>query len=230
MRRFALAACAALAALLLLTTAGHAHRVNLFAYVDGDTVVTESGYSRSSRVNHGTIEVYDAATGILLLTGTTDDQGRFAFPIPEPARGGAMALRLKLLAGEGHQTEWTIAAEELAATGQKTATPDSTPKSGPKSEPKPAPESAPAPDLAAPQSPLSDTAAQAQIEAQIDARIQTQVEATIRRELTPVKQMLAELSQAGPGMTEIVGGIGYIVGIFGILAFIKSRTRPKDRA
>lgn len=214
MRRFALAACAALAALLLLTTAGHAHRVNLFAYVDGDTVVTESGYSRSSRVNHGTIEVYDAATGILLLTGTTDDQGRFAFPIPEPARGGAMALRLKLLAGEGHQTEWTIAAEELAATGQKTATPDS----------------APAPDLAAPQSPLSDTAAQAQIEAQIDARIQTQVEATIRRELTPVKQMLAELSQAGPGMTEIVGGIGYIVGIFGILAFIKSRTRPKDRA
>ncbi|MFH1913847.1 MAG: hypothetical protein ABIK45_06200 [Pseudomonadota bacterium] len=227
MRRFALAACATLTALLCLATAGHAHRVNLFAYVDGDTVVTESGYSRSNRVNHGTIEVFDAAAGTLLLTGTTDAKGSFAFPIPEPARGGTMALRLTLSAGEGHQAEWTIAATELAATGQAADTAA------------PAPEPAlsalqSAPPNTAPQamghSHLPAAHSQTQIEAQIQAQVEAQVETAIRRELAPVKQMLAELSQAGPGVTEIVGGIGYIVGIFGIFAYLKSRTRPKDRS
>jgi len=212
MRRFALAACAALAALLFLATAGHAHRVNLFAYVDGDTIVTESGYSRSNRVKHGTIEVLDAATGAPLLTGTTDDKGSFAFPVPEPARGGTMALRIKLLAGEGHQAEWTIPAEELAATGQP-----------PASEAGPIPAAEPEVVVQHPQADQPPAASQS-------PRTEAQIEAMIRRELAPVKQMLAELSQSGPGMTEIVGGIGYIVGIFGILAYVKSRTRPKDRS
>jgi len=51
----------------------------------------------------------------------------------------------------------------------------------------------------------------------------SEVEAIVHRELEPVKRMLAELSQSGPGVTEIVGGIGYIIGLFGIVAYMKSR-------
>ncbi|MUM76483.1 hypothetical protein GKC30_02410 [Pseudodesulfovibrio sp. F-1] len=214
MPRQALAIYLALTALLCLATPGHAHRVKLFAYVDGDTIVTESGYSRSSRVNQGTIEVFDAATGALLLTGITDEAGSFAFAVPEPARGGAMALRLKLSAGEGHQAEWTLSADELAATGQP-----------PASEAKPTP----AAEAEAVVQPTPENQTPAMPAASQSPQNEAQMEAMIRRELAPIKHMLAELSQTGPGMTEIAGGIGYIVGIFGILAYVKSRARSKDR-
>ncbi len=49
------------------------------------------------------------------------------------------------------------------------------------------------------------------------------VQAVVRRELEPVKQMLANMSQSGPGVTEVIGGIGYILGLFGMVAYMKSR-------
>ena len=55
----------------------------------------------------------------------------------------------------------------------------------------------------------------------------SEVEAIVRRELEPVKRMLASLSQKGPGVTEIIGGIGYILGLFGIMAYMKSRKKKE---
>jgi len=49
----------------------------------------------------------------------------------------------------------------------------------------------------------------------------------VRRELEPVKRMLVDMNQAGPGMTEIIGGIGYILGLFGIVAYMKSRKKTE---
>lgn len=228
MTRYVLAACALLAAILCLAPASHAHRVNIFAYVDGDTVVTDSGYSRTSRVMGGTVEVFDAATGQRLLSGTTDDTGHFTFPIPEPARAGTMGLRLLLTAGEGHQAEWTIKAEELAATTTVATTLAGTTAETAAAQPaqpatpapaQPAPQAAPMPAL---------SAAPGQQDQPAAPLTAAQVDAMLRRELAPVKQMLAELSQPGPGMTEIIGGIGYILGIFGIAAYMKSR-RPAGR-
>jgi nickel transport protein len=217
MKSFTIAACVLLATILCLAPDSHAHRVNIFAYVDGDTVVTESGYSRSSRVNNGTVEVMDGATGALLLTGTTDADGRFAFAVPGQARGGGMDLLLRVTAGEGHQAEWTVTAQELAAAtaaaGAATTVPEQQAPTTP-SEATPAEQPDSAPAIAAPTGDTPLTSAQA--------------EAMLRRELAPVKQMLAELSQPGPGMTEIVGGIGYILGIFGVFAYMKSRARTTD--
>lgn len=219
MTRYAIAVCALLTAILCLAPSSHAHRVNIFAYVDGDTVVTESGYSRTSRVMSGTIEVFDAATGQRLLSGTTDDTGHFAFPIPEQARAGTMDLRLLLSAGEGHQAEWTVKAEELATAGTMAQTTAAQP-------------TAPAPEQSAPQTealPLLSTKAGQQDQPAAAPLTSAQADAMLRRELAPIKQMLAELNQPGPGMTEIIGGIGYILGIFGIAAYMKSRSRPASR-
>lgn len=198
MTRLLLIVCAALAATLCLAAASDAHRVNIFAYVDGDTVVTDSGYSRSRRVQGGTIEVYDAASGDLLLSGTTDDTGNFVFPIPEKAREQGLDLRLLLKAGVGHQAEWVVKAEEFGAGGVSTASAET-----------PAPESA-----------ASTSAAVSAPVAAVDAKA---VETIIKRELEPMKRMLADMSQPGPSVTEILGGIGYIFGLFGVAAYFKSR-------
>ncbi len=51
------------------------------------------------------------------------------------------------------------------------------------------------------------------------------------RELKQLKRDLAALSQQieEPGMSEILGGIGYILGIFGVAAYVASRRRDGDR-
>ena len=198
MTRLIVAICIALAASLCLAAASSAHKVNIFAYVDGDSIFTESGYSRTRRVNKGVVEVHDAATGEVLLTGTTDEEGQFVFPIPDRARAEKMDLLLALKAGEGHQAEWTVKYDEFGAGSGAAA--EAEPATA--SEPVAAPAAAPAATAPA------DTAA---------------IKAVVHSELAPVKRMLAEMHDSGPGVTEILGGIGYIFGLFGVAAYMKSR-------
>jgi len=192
MRRLLIFTCIGMACFLCLAAAAHAHKVNLFAYVDGESVVTDSGYSRSKRVHDGTVEVYDVATVAMLLSGTTDKNGKFDFKIPAEVRARKSDLLLRLKAGTGHQAEWVVKHSEYAA-GMGLFSAD-------KEE--------------------HGHTAVAMSQDKVDA---SEVEAIVKRELEPVKQMLASLNQTGPGVTEIMGGIGYILGIFGIIAYMKSR-------
>jgi len=201
MTRLLLTFCIALAATLCLADVSSAHKVNVFAYVDGNTVVTDSGYSRSKRVHDGLIEVYDVTTGAMLLSGSTDTNGKFDFEIPAEARASQSDLRILLKAGTGHQAEWTVKFNEYGAA------------KGPF-----APEKADHGHMAV----AASDAGKSDV-ASVPAVDTAEVEVIVRRELEPVKRMLAELSQSGPGVTEIVGGIGYILGLFGIVAYMKSR-------
>ena len=96
-----------------------AHRVNIFAFVDGDAVQVECGFNRSQKVKQGTVEVFDATTGARLLQGTTDDNGVFRFPVTAELREAGHDLNIRIIAGEGHQNDWTVAADELASSGTR---------------------------------------------------------------------------------------------------------------
>lgn len=80
-----------------------AHKVNIFAYIDGSTVYTESYFSDGKPVIEGKIEVMDDAKQ-LLLRGTTDKQGFFTFPLP--ANEGPLILILD--AALGHKNSFTL--------------------------------------------------------------------------------------------------------------------------
>lgn len=95
-------------ALLLFSATAHAHKVNVFAWVEGGTVHTESKFSGGKKVKEGKIEVYNHLNQ-KVLEGATDDQGYFAFAIPKDAR----TLKVVLTAGMGHSNYWQITAEEL---------------------------------------------------------------------------------------------------------------------
>jgi nickel transport protein len=49
----------------------------------------------------------------------------------------------------------------------------------------------------------------------------------LERQLAPVKEMLAELTLHRTSLTDIIGGIGYILGLFGLWAYCLSK-RKKD--
>jgi nickel transport protein len=114
---------------LLASSPALAHRVNVFAYVDGGEVVVECSFSKSKRVRHGHIEVRDAVSGETLLQGTTDAEGLFRFPVPEQARTSGAGLRILLQAGEGHQSEWIVDAAEFPGAPIPAAPAPSAPQS-----------------------------------------------------------------------------------------------------
>ncbi|MBR6466660.1 MAG: hypothetical protein IKT16_00735, partial [Desulfovibrio sp.] len=49
------------------------------------------------------------------------------------------------------------------------------------------------------------------------------IESSVERRVAPLRAMLAAEAERGPGMTEILGGIGWILGIFGTAALCLSR-------
>ncbi len=190
-----------LALALLGQTSAQAHRVNVFAYVEGADIVVECSYSKSKRVRNGAVAVLDAVSGETLLKGTTDDQGLFRFPVPPQARLSGSDLRILLQAGEGHQNEWIVAAKEFLDAPPLSPAPDPTPAVEAK-----AAETPPAPAL-------SRSDVEEVVGALLDAR------------LAPIKRELLEQRQRGPELREIIGGIGWIFGLVGVAAYFKSRPR-----
>lgn len=84
-----------------------AHKVNLFAYVEGGTVYTESYFADGKQVMGGKIEVLDAG-GNHLLSGTTDAQGLFSFPLAKKED-----LTIVLDAAMGHKNSLILKQEEM---------------------------------------------------------------------------------------------------------------------
>lgn len=91
----------------------YAHRVMLFAWVDGDTVFTESKFSGGKKVKGGKVLVYNTQEKIL-LEGKTNNNGEFSFKIPEKT-----ALKIVLHAGMGHRAEWTVSVDEIEDMADK---------------------------------------------------------------------------------------------------------------
>jgi nickel transport protein len=84
-----------------------AHKATIFAWVEGDTVFTESKFGGGRRAVNSEVRVFDGK-GRKLLTGKTNERGEFSFTIPE-----LTDLKVVLMAGMGHRAEWVIPESEL---------------------------------------------------------------------------------------------------------------------
>ena len=54
------------------------------------------------------------------------------------------------------------------------------------------------------------------------------VEEVVEQKIQPVKELLRASRLSGPSPTEIIGGIGYIVGIAGIIMYFRGRSRKEQ--
>lgn len=84
-----------------------AHKVNIFAYVEGGKVYTESYFPDGKKVEGGMIEVLDSS-GHQLLEGRTDSQGLFSFSLPKKED-----LTLVLDATMGHKNSFVLKQSEM---------------------------------------------------------------------------------------------------------------------
>jgi nickel transport protein len=207
-----LIAAAVCAAMLTAPAPARAHKVVVFAWTEGNMVHTESKFPNGKMVNGGKILVLDSR-GTRLLEGTTDANGLFSFAAP-----GKADLKIVLEAGMGHKAEWLVRADELCgapAPGQSASAP-AAPAAPPEPSMATAPESLPPPEV---QTSALTGANSPGIEKRLEG---------IERELTGLKRQIAEQSGKEAGFRDILGGIGYLLGLFGAAALVKARTKKGE--
>ena len=107
------------------------------------------------------------------------------------------ALVIVLHAGPGHRAEWRLSEDEVRETGTAAGH---------------VPHAVEAPTVA-PE--LTPEAVEAIVDRALDQR------------LKPVMAMLADARDQKPGLRDVVGGIGYIVGLVGLVAYLRARQRQK---
>jgi nickel transport protein len=191
--------------LCVIVNSASAHRVNVFAWVEGDTIHVESKFSGGKKVKTGKVVVMDPQ-GVELLSGLTNNQGEFSFNAPKLSD-----LRIIIMAGQGHQGEWTVRKNELQAA---------------------APETKPQSDVSEKITPRADAAdASTDLHASLSGdgikpeALEAIVESVLDRKLQPITRMLADMQQEGPGVGDIFAGLGYILGLVGIAAYVQNRKK-----
>ena len=172
-----------------------AHKVNVFAWVEGDTVFVEGYFPGGKKSQDSLVEVFNPA-GTKLLEGRTNEKGEFSFKIPE-----RIDLKIVLTASMGHKNDFIVPASDFQEV-------ESSPSSPAQSFAESAKDSSAHPaDLS-------------QLEGMIDKALD--------RKLAPVIKLIRDTRKEGPSITEIVGGIGYIFGLFGVAVYFSNR-RKKER-
>ncbi len=175
-----------------------AHKVNIFAWVEGDTVYTESKFSGGKKVQNAPVEIY-GTDGTKLLEGKTNELGEFSFPALRKT-----GMKVVLLAGMGHKAEWTVSASELQGNDPELIDPEKTEEIAPKKMEK---------HSASPC--LNPEEIRNVVEKVMDQKLQPVIR-ELRKSLNPDRE---------PDFGDIMGGIGYIVGLIGIAAYVHSRKK-----
>ncbi len=184
----------------LSATPALAHRVLVFAWAEGGAIHTESNFVPDTPVRQGQVLVLDIKTGKVLLTGQTDNRGKFSFKIPAEAAAQKMDLKIVVEAAMGHRGEWLLKADSYLP-GEKTAA------------------AAPAPAAS-----LPPAAAPGTKNGSVDRQVLEEVvNQALARQLAPMKEMLAASRVRRPSLPDIIGGIGYILGLFGLWAYWQSK-------
>ncbi|MEA3416500.1 MAG: hypothetical protein U9R02_10160 [Thermodesulfobacteriota bacterium] len=182
-----------------------AHKVLLTAYVEGDTVFVEGGFSDGTSCKNAGIEVFDPS-GKKLLEGKTNENGEFSFKPPQKTD-----LKLVLNAGMGHRGEYMVTADEL----QDVVVGDQATRAEP---------------IPAPTTEIRKPGEASETVARIDPReIESIVDRVIQKRLRPLTRLVAKSQRkTGFSPTEIFGGIGYIFGLMGVAMYFRYRKSGKS--
>lgn len=133
--------------------------------------------------------------GNKLLTGQTDSLGEFSFIIPKRDD-----LKIVVLGGMGHRAEAIVSADELPEIKKESIV---------RQQKKDSVIEVPKADF-----PIIDT-----------ILLKRMIENVVEAKIHPIVRMIAEQKRENVSFIEVIGGIGYIVGIIGIIAFFMKRKK-----
>jgi nickel transport protein len=177
-----------------------AHGVNLFCWTDRDTVQCRARFSGGRAVHNGTWRVLEASSGNELLSGATSSEGRFSFDPPPGARKDRIDLEVVCEANMGHRDSWTVrAGDYISGLSAQEGNDGSATDQG---------------ESAGPQE-------------SVDGIGEERLRRILSQELSPLRKELARLGEPGVRLRDVIGGLGYILGLFGIWAYAASRRESR---
>ncbi len=227
----------ALAWVCAAPTSALAHKLTLFAAVEGEKITGEAFFRGGTPVRGATVAVFDAR-GTKLAEVQTDAQGKFHY-LPK----SRAEHRLVLNAGDGHSAEYTISAAEmpaaLAAAPTDGQTAPAAPQGratieseagtiSPKREPSVGADAQPsAPSADPPRAALSPSTSSGGPTQAAETAIIARLEG-VERQLVELRKDLVR-SQEDVRLHDVLGGIGFIAGLGGT-AFYFLGVRRRDKA
>lgn len=180
-----------------------AHNVQVFAYTEGAVIKGEALVGGGKKAVHADISVLNAEDSTTLLTTSTDNDGTFSFAIDALGPEQTGDLLIVLDAGPGHRAQWLLKAADFRPGGA-----DNKPKTV--------------------QPAVPETINSATADLTVDeAHLRRLIAEVVKEQLGPLKQMILEQQIQAPGVKEILGGLGYIIGISGIIAYLAARKYKK---
>lgn len=188
--------------LLLSVLPASAHKVRVFAYIDGNSVVAEGAFSGGRPAKGATVTAENAENHAVLFTGKTDAAGICRISLPKSYWRSPVSLLITLSSGDGHQATWIL--DQAESKPIKTA-----------DAPAPAASEKEAPTAVSTDDDYTPSA----------SFIREIVREELARQLVPVQRELAVMGQQKPSVQDVVGGIGYIVGLAGLIAYMNARKK-----
>ncbi|MFQ0812383.1 cobalamin biosynthesis protein CbiM [Brucella anthropi] len=190
-------------ATMCFATAAEAHRLKLFATVEGGTVHGYGFFIGGGRLSEAQLTIRNAQ-GVELFKGPANADGSFSFTPAVPSD-----LVLTIDAGDGHVAETHIAADRFPRDGVPGVIGSARAETPP----------AAAREAAAPPSPE-----------ELSVMIDRSVDRAVSRQIAPLLEAYAE-ADGRARFSDIVSGIAVIIGLAGLLLWAKSRrhTGHSDR-
>lgn len=197
--------------LLLSVPVVWAHKVMIFAWVEGDTVYTQSKFGGGRKAVNSPVLVFDGE-GNQLLEGKTDENGEFFFKVPKKTD-----LKVVLKASMGHLAEWRIPAKEILEADIPGSNPSEIMPEGPAEK---------KPSVTINNSDKEPSDGQT---INLDTQeVHKLLDASLDKKLAPIIKMLADSQDQGPRVTEVIGGIGYIFGLTGVALYFANRRKRNN--
>uniref|UniRef100_A0A7V4N3W1 Nickel transport protein n=1 Tax=Thermodesulfobacterium geofontis TaxID=1295609 RepID=A0A7V4N3W1_9BACT len=187
--------------LSLFAKIGLTHKINTFAYREGDQIIGEAYFADGSPCIKCKVEVYsDKGTKILEIT--TDEKGKFNFNTKEKG-----FIKIKVIAGEGHLAEYKVEGFKTSQTSKPEGPKIGTSKTEGKI--------------------INIKLTNEEMKVAIKEAVSEALKETIKPETEGIKNLLMEIKKDMDRVKlhDIIGGIGYIFGIWGIIAVLKFRKK-----
>ena len=186
---------------VLITSApALAHHLSVFAYLSGRDIVVQASFGHNRPVVGGEVSV-KTGSGKLLFQGKTDGRGMLRFPRPQLSPDDTVKITVN--SGPGHQGSWTMTTADLGNGTAATKIPaDSNSAIQPASH----------------SSPMT-------LSKEEQRYLSRLVSEAVAREIEPLKAMMARQMESGPSLQNIIGGIGWLVGLGGLAAAWASRNK-----
>jgi len=179
-----------------------AHKVNIFAYIEGSKVYTESYFNDGRPSISSKVKVFGHKTGKLLCSGNTDKNGKFSFDIPR-----IVGLRIVLTAGLGHMGEYFLSEDEIKGVVGANKLLNNSIDENIK---------------------IKKTQPTRKNPKQIDnQQLEILLKQIVKKEVAPVKRKIfrIEKKMEKTSIREILGGLGYILGLMGVAIYFKYKNR-----